>query len=167
MQQEHWEGDWTSLAFYTPQSSSVPRNMEAKVVVTWGTLLVRSGSWARGFLYFHLQIRRKPELGACPSATSLQAGWPFFHIWLRHWVYGPHGRKSTIAVLTETRKEAVFQSHGLHRPDKWLGEGPFMGLWLSTTLGLPLYEDVMSINSRTPELKRIIENMPFNVFILL
>lgn len=47
-----------------------------------------------------------------PPAPFLWAGLPFLHIWLLLRVYGPHGRKFTIAVLTETRKEAVF-------PEAW------------------------------------------------
>lgn len=67
------------------------------------------GEAGRGFPMFRPTDER--EVGvwpACPSAPFLQAGLPFLHIWLRLWVYGPHGRKFTIAVLTETRKEAVF-----------------------------------------------------------
>lgn len=68
-----------------------------------------------------------------PAVTAaLQAGLPFLRLWLRPWVYGPHGRKSAIAVLSEARKEALFQRHGLDRPGKRLGEGRLWTMAMGT-----------------------------------
>lgn len=48
------------------------------------------------------------EVGAGVRLPPLPgAGVPFLRPGLRHRLYGPHGRKSAIAVLSETRKEAA------------------------------------------------------------
>ena len=80
----------------------------------------------QGFLCFSLQTRRRSELVLLSITTSLRAALASFHIWLRHWVYGPHGRKSTIGELPETGEEVVSQRRGLGGSGSRLGRGALL-----------------------------------------
>lgn len=67
------------LVLYTPPKGPV-YHKHGGTGVGVGALLVRWWSWARGFLYLSLQVRRRSEL-VCQSSHSFLAGrLPFLHV---------------------------------------------------------------------------------------